>query len=226
MKDQAAQLPDLRERNMQKRRERILEEARRMIAERGYDAFSTRALAKSAGVTQPTLYNLIGSKDEIVRVLIIETAERIEELILSVKADDLPDCIDTFTSAIVGVFTEDPSYYRAALIAADRNIDLFADDDEPEGPRSIAAISIGIIRAVCEMQIERRDLRGNISAADLSSALYASFKANLRDWGYGVITLETFARRVRSAHYLMLAADARPEIRRRLLQEHEKLGPA
>lgn len=223
MNDGTPHLPDLRERNMQKRQERILLEARRMIAEQGYDALSTRALAKSAGVTQPTLYNLIGSKDEIVRALLIETAERIEGIIHAIDVDDLIANIDAFMETIVDVFTEDPSYYRAALIAADRNIDLFAEDGPTERPRSIAAIAISIIKQTCEIQIANGNLRGAVGAADLSSALYASFKVHLRDWGHGAISLETFTRRVLCAHYLLFAADAKPALRRRLLEKYQRL---
>ena len=225
MAGDAQKLPDLRERNMQKRRERILAEARRMIADFGYDALSTRALAKAAGVTQPTLYNLIGSKDEIVRELLIESAERIEGMILSIRSDDPLRNVDAFTQSIVDVFTEDPQYYRAALIAADRNIDLFANGDETLQPRSIAAIAMSILRATCEAAIAEGSLRGDVGAEELSAALYSCFKANLRDWGHGVISLETFARRVRSAQFLILAADAAPELRRRLIAANDGLGP-
>ena len=60
---------DTRTINMQRRRDRILAEARRVLAEEGYDALSTRKLAQAAGVTAPTIYNLIGNKAEILEAL-------------------------------------------------------------------------------------------------------------------------------------------------------------
>ena len=56
----------LRDTNMRKRRERILHAARTLIATDGFEALNVRALAAAAGVTVPTLYNLIGRKEAIV----------------------------------------------------------------------------------------------------------------------------------------------------------------
>lgn len=51
-------------RSLQKidRRARIIAEARRLIGEHGFDGLSLRKLAAAAGVTVPTIYNLIGGK--------------------------------------------------------------------------------------------------------------------------------------------------------------------
>ena len=55
----------LREQKMAERRERILLTAREIIAEGGLDALTTRELARRARVTVPTVYNLVGAKDEV-----------------------------------------------------------------------------------------------------------------------------------------------------------------
>jgi AcrR family transcriptional regulator len=47
---------------MAERRQRILGAARRLVAERGYEALTMRELAQVSRVTVPTLYNLIGGK--------------------------------------------------------------------------------------------------------------------------------------------------------------------
>ena len=47
------------------RRRRILEAARHLMAERGFEALSMRALADASRVSVPTLYNLFGSKHAI-----------------------------------------------------------------------------------------------------------------------------------------------------------------
>ena len=50
---------------MAERRERILEAARGLIESRGYEGLTMRDLAGASGVTVPTVYNLIGSKEEV-----------------------------------------------------------------------------------------------------------------------------------------------------------------
>ena len=49
----------------EERKERILKVARRLIAERGFDGVTMRALADESLVSVPTLYNLFGGKDEL-----------------------------------------------------------------------------------------------------------------------------------------------------------------
>jgi len=56
---------DLVTRQREERRERILEAARLLIADRGYDAVTMRDLAEKSLVSVPTLYNLFGSKNEL-----------------------------------------------------------------------------------------------------------------------------------------------------------------
>jgi AcrR family transcriptional regulator len=49
------------------RRSHILAVARQLIVERGYDGVTMRDLAAVAGVSVPTLYNLCGGKDDLLR---------------------------------------------------------------------------------------------------------------------------------------------------------------
>ena len=51
---------------MELRRERILDLARDIIAEKGFDGLNLRDLAEKAGVTKPTIYNLIGDKETLI----------------------------------------------------------------------------------------------------------------------------------------------------------------
>ncbi len=56
---------DLVSRQREERKTRILEAARQLIAERGYDAVTMRDLAEHGLVSVPTLYVLFGSKNEL-----------------------------------------------------------------------------------------------------------------------------------------------------------------
>ena len=50
---------------MATRREQILETARGLIESKGYEGLTMRNLAAKSGVTVPTIYNLIGNKEEV-----------------------------------------------------------------------------------------------------------------------------------------------------------------
>jgi len=54
------------------RRAKILAHARRMIAEKGYDGVAIRTLAERSGVTPPTIYNLVGGRDEVMQSAVFE----------------------------------------------------------------------------------------------------------------------------------------------------------
>jgi AcrR family transcriptional regulator len=55
---------------MFERRRRILSEARKLIAARGYEGFSVRELCARAGIAQKTLYNAFGNKDNVIALAI------------------------------------------------------------------------------------------------------------------------------------------------------------
>jgi AcrR family transcriptional regulator len=59
------------------RRQRILHEARKMIAESGIEGFSIRTLCRKADVAQRTLYNAFHSKDRIIALAIREAYEEV-----------------------------------------------------------------------------------------------------------------------------------------------------
>lgn len=57
--------PDLRAEQRAEREARILEAARGLIAEAGYEGVTIRELARRSRVSVPTLYNLFGDKDAL-----------------------------------------------------------------------------------------------------------------------------------------------------------------
>lgn len=103
---------------MLERRRRILRAARVMISELGYENFSFRELAKRAEVAPRTLYNLFGSRENIVtsaifayskaftdRALYIEPAHTLSgllERLISVHSRNIE--IRSYTSAIMAVY--------------------------------------------------------------------------------------------------------------------------
>ena len=56
---------DLVTQQREERRQRILEVARLLMADRGYDGVTMRELAEKSLVSVPTLYNLFGGKNKL-----------------------------------------------------------------------------------------------------------------------------------------------------------------
>ena len=66
--------------------ERILSAALDLFAVKGYDATSVREICGAAGITRPTLYHFYGSKEGVLRALLMSGFERCRHLVDSAMA--------------------------------------------------------------------------------------------------------------------------------------------
>ena len=105
------------------RREQILHAARSEFAERGYHAATTDAIARRAGVSQPYVIRLFGTK---------------QALFLGVADSCFRQVHDVFTEAAAGA---PPGEKLAAMGAAYRNL-----ISRPRGARAAAALLRGLRR--------------------------------------------------------------------------------
>jgi AcrR family transcriptional regulator len=62
-------------------RDRILDVALELFTEKGYDATSMREIAERLGITKPALYYHFDSKDDIVRALLADMEQQVDELV-------------------------------------------------------------------------------------------------------------------------------------------------
>jgi len=77
-----------RERNVEARRQQILQAARALLSRGGLGALSMRKLADEASLSVNTLYNLWGTREEILRALTLDARDRMEA---SLPKDESPD---------------------------------------------------------------------------------------------------------------------------------------
>ena len=84
----------LRERNVEARRQRILGAARSLLAKGGLQALSMRKLAEEASLSVNTLYNLWGTREEILRAMTLDARDRIQAQLPndSLPADPIELC--------------------------------------------------------------------------------------------------------------------------------------
>ncbi len=72
-------------------KKRILEKAIEIVADKGYSATSTKEIAREAGVSEATLFKYYGSKDELLKTIVLQTIEDFHDYSLN-KA--LPDTLE------------------------------------------------------------------------------------------------------------------------------------
>jgi AcrR family transcriptional regulator len=106
---------DLRSEQKEERRRRILDAARQIIAERGYESLTMRDLAAASRVTVPTIYNLVGSKEA---VLSSAVSERTAGFIAGIASAETKTAASGILSVVEANCTELlrlPDYYQSLL---------------------------------------------------------------------------------------------------------------
>lgn len=205
--------------NKLRRKETILDCARKIIATQGYDALTLSQLAEDAGVTIPTIHNLLGKKSQIIEHLVGDVVTRLEE-VLSRKAEDDPiRAVQVFTDEIVSLYRQDEALYKAAFVAGER-LNLF----EHHAPQGIFMRSLGLAEQVCRTARDNGFLAGDIATDILAQHLFGAQRLARQDWVNNYIDLDGYRFRVLSGMLTVLGADATPEFKARLIAELRALG--
>ena len=211
-----------RETNKAIRRRRILDAARQILADGGYGDLTTRGLAEAAGVTVPTIYNLLGGKDEVLATLIAEGTERVWEQWTLPESNTSLDTVDAWFDACESVIANDEPATRAMVVASGRVAGLYTahEDGRPEGP---AWRAVAMATRLCSSLKDSGLLRGRISPETLGAQMFICFRDPLWDWGFGQIGLDEFKRRFARGVYMLLCSDATDTTRQGLINRIVKL---
>lgn len=211
----------VRAHNMQKRRARILAEARGLLARGGFDAMNLRELARLADVTVPTIYNLIGNKEEVIVALMSEALTEIESRIDTASDDEPLARAVAVVTASTALFAEDEEFYRPAFLAVE-----FLEQSGPHHDKVARLyawgrrfIDDGI--AACR---EAGLLRGAVKAEVIGDLVFRNYRANCRAWASGQYALAEFGRLTLLDIHLALAADAVDAFRQQLVKKISALS--
>lgn len=101
-----------REANKARRREMIVETARSMIRDSGHAGFSLVELAKRAGVSPATPYNLIGPRTKILEEIIREEFSSFRIRLAAIEGTSGIDRILAATKLITEHYGAEPAFYR------------------------------------------------------------------------------------------------------------------
>ena len=206
----------LRAHNMQKRRARILAEARGLLAHGGFEAMNLRDLARLADVTVPTIYNLIGNKEEVIVALIGDALFEVETRIQT-ATDAAPLARATaIVTASTSLFGEDEPFYRPAFLAVEQLAQIGPNDDRVA---RIYAWGHRLIDDGIHACREARLLAGRVRADVIADLVFRSFRSSCRAWASGQIPIDEFRRVALLDIHLALAADAVDAFRTQLLKK-------
>ena len=214
-----------REQAIQTRKRRIFDAARAIIAQDGLESLTTRGLAQAAGLTVPTLYNLVGGKDEILTQLVTQNVEAIwERLAFDRRATPL-DMADAIVDEAYAVVREEKAFHRAILpLMIEHQIVLAANPYRSDPGARAANRCVEMAQFACEAAIKTGELRGTVPASELGQQMFITYRGPMRDWLEGVIASDEMIRRQRRGFYLVMAADASDAFRAILLERIARLA--
>ena len=172
---------------MHERRQRILQETRRVIEENGIENLSMRELCKRADVAQRTLYNAFGSKDRIVGLAIRENYfEQVARMRFNTAPDTMEGVIERTARAYMH-FGRQRNYLKAV-------IDLYyAQTVHMETITMMREILYENVRPWLQQLAQRRQISPSLSLEQIENDMADLAFAVMRKWSIGDIGVARMA---------------------------------
>ena len=202
----------VRTENKAKRRADILRIARRTLAREGFDALKLRELAAAAGVTVPTVYNLVGGKPELLMTIVTEMVGQLMWNPEQAAALAIDQLFAAQINHMSDLFASDEDSFRAAFLAGDR-LGLFDRTSSAGFYRQ----AVEVPTEACRSAQTQGLLMGHVSPDALGHQLYGCYRLARQDWSSGYIELPDFRVQALTGIFLCLAADASEPLRANLL---------
>lgn len=207
-----------RQANKERRRQKILNVARDLIASQGFDAFTISELASRSGVSIPTIHNLFGKKQDIVQELFGELVARIDVVLAQPDIVDPVTSTEVFVDSLLALYRDDEAFYRAAFMAGER-LGLF----EHEMSSGIFKKSLQIAERLCIQARENGFLEGRLNSRWMAEQLFGCQRLARQDWVGGYISLARFRQQALVGMLMTYAADATPDFHQCICKKLDEL---
>lgn len=203
------------------RRASMMETARQMIAEKGYESITIRELAAACRVSVPTLYNQFGGKDQLLAAAIedhfVGDPDQVKIKTSLIGLDRIFAILDFITFQ----FLQAPDFHRRLLEA------FGSLDSMQQVQRSItASLAYEIGQELGVMQ-DRRELESWADPELLAGQVTTAFISSTIVWGSGIIKENQLTAAVQYSTGLVLAGvvtgDNVPLVRQRIKAAQELL---
>ena len=207
-----------RQANKLLRRQKILAVAKDLIASQGFEAFTISELATRSEVTIPTIHNLFGKKEDIVRELCEVLVTRINQVLAQPDLIDPVKSAEAFIDNLLALYREDEAFYRAAFMAAERSGLL-----EHEASNGIFSQSLHIAERLCIQARDNGFLQGRLDSRWMAEQLFGCQRLARQDWVNGYINLKRYRQQVLIGMLMSYCSDATPEFHQRICAKLDEL---
>jgi AcrR family transcriptional regulator len=155
-----------REREREETRSRILDAARDLFADEGFEAVSMRRIADRIEYSATAIYHHFPDKESLFRELVVQDFLALAGALTGLSAVDDPlERIRLMGLHYVRFAIEHPNHYRFMFMSSSPVIALDAKQEQIKGDPSLDAYAF--LRATCAEAIERGVVRADITDADL-----------------------------------------------------------
>jgi AcrR family transcriptional regulator len=201
-----------RERGKERRRRQILDAAARLVEADGLDGLTMRRLSDTAGVSYATVYNLVGSKEDVLVALLRSRLEEVGAELATFTPGDPIDRARALVAGFVDHFIARPRLYRRLVVAV---------HEPAAGARGlpIRLRTIELYEASIREAMERGLLRGDLEPHVLARHITLAINGVIRRWAGGESSAAAFRAEADYALRVALLGVATASTRKKLLAE-------
>jgi AcrR family transcriptional regulator len=204
----------LRDLNKAKRRDAILDATVALFGQRPAEVVTTEEIAALAGVAPATVYNLVGTRDDVVRAVVARILAELADSLAQLDPTDPIAAAQLIVDQTVDAFVADSAAFRQIVRLAPRASDSGQDLVDPSEFQVAAmrqAQHLGIIRA-------------DVDAGGLGRQIYVSYTGAMNLWSVGRLDDAGFSTAARHGLFTALAAAATRDHREQFVDRMAQLG--
>ena len=221
--DERVSKAGLRERNVEARRQQILQAARVLLSRGGLGALSMRKLAEEASLSVNTLYNLWGTREEILKALTLDARDRMEATLQkNASPDDPLDYCRSLVRHTVREMSRQSELFRPMILAW-----LEGEIAGHPSPVEPMAHGIGILSEIIRTARKRGLLESTLSPEQVAWQIQHGAQFAQVQWALGRIDDAHFEARalygLNLAFLGLVKEERRPEIQAKLKGLERKL---
>jgi AcrR family transcriptional regulator len=177
-----------------------------------------RALARRAGLSVTTLYNLFGSKEEILLALIQDGVDSVRPVVEAESASDPLAALQRLAVSPAAYLAQHARVFQPMIAAG-----LYQSGGRSPQMQAFYGTLIVAIEPLVKAAQDAGYVTEDVSARLIASAIFYAFRGAVEDWGCGLIGHDALARRIQVGVHFVLLAVAADKARKSLQRNVETL---
>jgi AcrR family transcriptional regulator len=204
----------VRDLNKAKRRDAILDAAVTLLGKRDSKDITTEEIATLAGVSAATVYNLVGTRNELMYQLVSRILTDLTKSLRSLDPGNPIAAAQLIIDHTVRAFVSNPNAYRQVVAVTQR---AAAAQPTPVDPSSFQVVAM---RQAQSMGIIRND----IDASGLARQIFLSYTGAAMQWSAGRLDDAGLLTAARHGLFTVLTAAATDDYREEFIDRMRPLG--